>query len=269
MSNLSDLDTDILALAGGDTTEEERGSPTDTKERLGRRVKRSGLTDRNDEYADDVPSGPLSPTPSEDARSVRLLLDAAKLLEQNVIPCTQPDCPVKHPHGERVYLFEGRVPNSELANVYFAPSRPPPSVVEAYNNLDGLPSWQDLDMKDRFFEYHTAPCRPSKHLDKVGKLRCKSEHCGVRLQPHQKGVYLHDGIDASLHMSRRLNHAFGISNPPPEVWQSAIQVQNGTGTELDEMRVDDFSVHHTRWDANDIRHYELSSWIKERRYQRP
>ncbi|KAL8685857.1 MAG: hypothetical protein Q9224_005642, partial [Gallowayella concinna] len=119
------------------------------------------------------------------------LLRAAILREQNDIPCTSPNCPVTHPHGEGLYLYEGEVPNSGWAKVYFAPSIPPPAVVEAFNKIDGLPSWDDLNIKDRFFQYHTVPCRPSKHLNKVGKRPCTSQHCGVE-EPHQTGLYLHD-----------------------------------------------------------------------------
>ncbi|KAL8765760.1 MAG: hypothetical protein Q9209_007267 [Squamulea sp. 1 TL-2023] len=248
------------------------------RERLRQRNKRAGVTTRNDEDEKDISKGPmslLSPTRappgeySEDARAIVMLREAAEYLEQNAIPCTSPNCPATHPHGEGPYLFQGRVPDSELANVYFAPSIPPPSVVQAFNNLDALPSWQDLDMKDRFFNYHTAPCRPSKYLDKVGKLQCKSKNCGVEVQPHQKGAYLHGGLDGSLHLSRRLHHAFGISNPPPEVWDSAIRIQNGNATERDKERVDDFSAHHTRWDTGDARRAEMMSWQKERRSERP
>lgn len=248
------------------------------KEKLRRRNERSGVTMGKSEPESDVPgasTGPAvrTPTPppetSEDARSLAMFLGAAKVLDQNVIPCTSPGCPVTHPHGEGPYLFEGKVPNSELANVYFSPSVPPPAVVKAFNAVDGMPSSKDLEMKDRFFEYHTAPCRPSKHLNKVWARQCKSKNCGVDLQPHKKGAYLHEGIDASLHQSRRSNHAFGISNPPPEVWESAFRVQDGNATDRDHERVNDFSAHHACFIKGDARRAELQSWQKERRNERP
>ncbi|CAL8577262.1 hypothetical protein XPA_003099 [Xanthoria parietina] len=136
------------------------------QEQSRQRQERSGVT-----MGKAVPEAAYAPTQppkiSDDVRSVAMLLDAAKVVDQNVIPCTSPDCPVTHPHGEGPYLFEGEVPNSELANRYFSPSVPPPAVVKAFNALDGMPSLKDLDMKDRFYEYHTVPCRPSKHLKRM------------------------------------------------------------------------------------------------------
>ena len=238
------------------------------QEQSRQRQERSGVT-----MGKAVPEAAYAPTQppkiSDDVRSVAMLLDAAKVVDQNVIPCTSPDCPVTHPHGEGPYLFEGEVPNSELANRYFSPSVPPPAVVKAFNALDGMPSLKDLDMKDRFYEYHTVPCRPSKHLKRMFTRDCKSKNCGVDLQPHKQGVYLHDGKDASLHQARRSNHAFGISNPPPEIWAAAFRMQDGSATDRDRERVDDFSAHHVGFDKADGRQPELVSWRKERRSERP
>ncbi|KAL8809022.1 MAG: hypothetical protein Q9200_003800 [Gallowayella weberi] len=204
------------------------------------------------------------------------LLQAAILRERNDIPCTSPNCPVTHPHGEGLYLYEGEVPNSALANAYFAPSIPPPAVVEAFNKLDGLPSWHDLNTKDRFFEYHTVPCRPSKHLGKVGKRQCKSQNCGVE-EPHMTGLYLNDDLDASLFMQRFTNHVFGISNPPQKVWDAARRIKNGKATERDHQLVHDFSAHHTRWEKDVSLSWEggsldaktFKAFQKEWRIQRP
>ncbi|KAL8976069.1 MAG: hypothetical protein Q9205_007858, partial [Flavoplaca limonia] len=200
-NELTDVDENILELADGDTTEEEdesdiihagpnlrvRQSATNNclenrpyldpfrEARASQRNQRSGVTMGNLEPENDVPSassGPSTYTPaplpetSQDAKSLAMFLDAAKLLEQNQIPCTSPDCPAPHPHMEGPYLFEGKVPNSELADVYFAPSIPPPAVVEAYNNIEKMPSLADLEIHDRFFAYHTVPCRPSRYLNK-------------------------------------------------------------------------------------------------------
>ncbi|KAL8799290.1 MAG: hypothetical protein Q9182_005994 [Xanthomendoza sp. 2 TL-2023] len=204
------------------------------------------------------------------------LLQAMILREQNDIPCTSPNCPVTHLHGEGLYLYEGEVPNSGLANAYFAPSIPPPAVVEAFNKINGLPSWGDLDTKDRFYEYHTVACRPSKHLGKVGKRQCKSQDCGVE-EPHKTGLYLHDDHDASLFMQRHTNHIFGISNPPPKVWDAALRVKDGNGTERDHELVHDFSAHHSRWgkdhvvswDGGSIDTKRFKAFQKEWQSQRP
>ncbi|KAL8838812.1 MAG: hypothetical protein Q9176_004885 [Flavoplaca citrina] len=303
-NELTDVDENILELADGDTTEEEdesdiihagpnlrvRQSATNNclenrpyldpfrEARARQRNQRSGVTMGNLEPENDVPSassGPSTYTPaplpetSQDAKSLAMFLDAAKLLEQNQIPCTSPDCPAPHPHMEGPYLFEGKVPNSELADVYFAPSIPPPAVVEAYNNIEKMPSLADLEIHDRFFAYHTVPCRPSRYLNKVGKSQCKSKNCGVDLQPHKTGAYLHDGYDASLHLSRRTCHVFGVSNPPPDIWDAAIRIQDGSATDRDLERVDDFSIHHSHFDVDDARRTELQSWQKERRSVRP
>ncbi|KAL8733196.1 MAG: hypothetical protein Q9166_002213 [cf. Caloplaca sp. 2 TL-2023] len=334
----ANLDAEILALAGGDTTEEEdlsegKGSPqanarfegehgviirTDhnlrhrsatgeimqtghdlrrremtqafpylaswqreqQQKRCQRTEGRLSMVEDNGETSGDSASPPpqasrfLSPEKKE---KFSKLIQAAIWVEQNDIPCTSPNCPVGHPHGEGLYRYEGEVPNSDLANVYFAPSIPPPAVVEAFNKINGRPSWQDLVIKDRFFDYHTVPCRPSKHLDKVGKLQCKSKNCGVESQPHQKGLYLDLGFDASLVTMRNTNHIFGISNPPPKVWDAAVRMKNGNGTERDHELVHDFSAHHTRWEDGDriqwegglIPAREFKKWQKEWKSQRP
>ncbi|KAI4237948.1 MAG: hypothetical protein LQ352_007905, partial [Teloschistes flavicans] len=111
-----------------------------------------------------------------------LLLRAAALMERSTIRCTSSKCPITHPHGEGLYRHPFPVPNSELANLYFAPSIPPPHVVAAFNTAfkktTATPA-SCLDVKAAFFDHHTSPCRPSKHLVKVGKLHCKSQHCGL------------------------------------------------------------------------------------------
>ncbi|KAL8900420.1 MAG: hypothetical protein Q9207_005710 [Kuettlingeria erythrocarpa] len=200
------------------------------------------------------------------------LLEVPALLEANEIPCTSFGCPIQEPHGEGYYRYEGEVLNSELANQYFSPSVPPPAVVEAFNAIAGKPSWNDLNSKDRFFEFHTEPCRPSKHLTKVWKLPCKAAHCGVPESYHKKGAYLHNGLDASLSLARRVKHYFGISNPPPEIWAAAMRIEEGTATPKDQELVDDFSAHHVRFEwrkdnADALKAF--TAWQKQRKSERP
>ncbi|KAL8655994.1 MAG: hypothetical protein Q9226_002832 [Calogaya cf. arnoldii] len=242
-----------------------------------RRSKHSKIPMEEAEYENDVPSasaGPVSRTPTQlpeaslDVRNLNMLAEAARLAEQNNIPCTSPNCPVDHPHGEGLYRFEGEVPNSELANQYFSPSVPPPVVVKAFNALD-LPTLKDHGLQNRVFEYHTRPCRPSKHFQLMRRYQCHSKICGVDWQPHNEGVYLHDGVDASIHQARRSHHVFGISNPPPAIWDSFFRVQDGNATDRDRERVDDFNAHHVDFIPGDARRPGLHKWQKERRNERP
>ncbi|KAL8926232.1 MAG: hypothetical protein Q9208_003135 [Pyrenodesmia sp. 3 TL-2023] len=212
-------------------------------------------------------AGPLRP-----GHGFQMILEAAALLEANEIPCTSIGCPIPEAHGEGLYRYEGEIPNSDLANQYFWPSAPPPTVVEAFNAVDGTPSWKDLSTKDRFFEFHTAPCRPSKHLSRVWKLPCKSAHCGMLGSQHNKGAYLHNGLDASLNLARRVNHCFGISNPPPEIWAAAIRIQDDVATSRDRELVDDFSAHHVRFEwrrANADALKKFTAWQNQRKSDRP
>ncbi|KAI4185166.1 MAG: hypothetical protein LQ346_005964 [Caloplaca aetnensis] len=202
----------------------------------------------------------------------QMMLEAAAWFEANEIPCTSFGCPIQEPHGEGFYRYEGEVLNSELANQYFWPSVPPPAVVEAFNAIAGKPSWDDLKSKDRFFEFHTEPCRPSKHLSRVWKLPCKAAHCGMLDSYHNKGVYLHKGLDASLSLGRRVKHSFGISNPPPEIWAAAMRIEEGTATPNDQELVDDFSAHHVRfeWRKDNAEALKaFTAWQKQRKSERP
>lgn len=212
-------------------------------------------------------AAPLVPDPpAEDG--IAMILRAAVLVERTLIPCTSERCPIPHPHGEGLYQHVGPVPNSQLANVFFAPSIPPPAVVEAFNNIAGLPSWRDLNIKDGFFENHILPCRPSKHLSKQLKAKCNSVHCGVEEISHQKGVYLHDDLDASHSLARQVHHIFGISNPPPKVWEAALRLEKGEATMVDRDLVDDFSAHHGRFEDGTEGVKEFKEWQKERRQVR-
>ncbi|KAL8865393.1 MAG: hypothetical protein Q9174_006907, partial [Haloplaca sp. 1 TL-2023] len=116
----------------------------------------------------------------------------------------------------------------------------------------GLPNWLDLNTKDGFFENHTLPCRPSKHLDKVLKGTCHSKHCGVEHQGkgshHKKGLYLHDDLDPSDSMARRVNHLYGLANPPPKVWEAAFRLKEGGEEMGDRDKVDGFVAHHVRFE---------------------
>lgn len=210
-------------------------------------------------------AGPPPPAPG-----FQMLLDAAALLGTNDISCTSFGCPIKGPHPEGLYRYPGPVPNSDLANEYFAPSIPPPAVVEAFNRIAGRPSLNDLHVKDYFFDYHTLPCRPSKHLPKVWKVPCKSQRCGVQ-GPHNKGAYLHDGLDASLGRAREVSFCFGISNPPPRVWEAALRIVDHTATAADNEHVDDFSAHHVRFDTEkgSTNAKPFQEWQKERMAARP
>ena len=208
-----------------------------------------------------------SPPLSEDG--VSMILRAAILFEQNMIFCSSFGCPIQTPHGEGIYRHTEQVLDSELANSYFAPSLPPPCVVEAFNRIgNNMSSLDDLYIKDYFFDYHTAPCRPSKHLRKVGKQPCKSQICGCEEQPHSKGLYLHNGLDASYGFARRVNHLFGIANPPPQVWDAAFRVIDGIGDKIDYQLVDDFSAHHVRLEDGATGREQFMKWQKQRRTER-
>lgn len=231
---------------------------------------------KEDETEDDedIPQGlaniPLA-GPRRPGHGFQMLLDAASLLDQNDTPCTSFGCPIAEPHGEGMYWYPGEVvADSGFANIYFAPSIPPPAVVEAFNCT--TPTLDQLSLRDCFFDFHTTPCRPSKYLSMVWKLPCKSRHCQVK-EPHNKGAYLHKGLDASHTWARHVNHAFGISNPPPKVCEAAIRCTDGVGTYLDQEIVDDFSAHHVRFDAKDRNGDMLAKkfalWQKRRMSERP
>ena len=65
------------------------------------------------------------------------------------------------------------------------------------------------------------------------------------------------------------HHVFGISNPPPAVWDSLFRVQDGVATDRDHERVDDFNAHHVDFIPGDTRRPGLHIWQKERRKERP
>lgn len=224
-----------------------------------------------DETEDRLATIPVakSKSPSSDRDGISMLLQAAVLVERRDIPCIAVGCPIKGPHSEGLFIHPEAVPNSTMANTFFAPSIPPPSVVQAFNNINGRPSWHDLDTKDHFFEYHTAPCRPSKHLSKVAKTSCTSNNCGVVGQPHKKGIFLQDGLDASINLSRRVKFIFGISNPPAEVWEAAIRYVDGVSNHVDDKLVDDFRAHHVRLEDGAPDKKEFYRWQQHGRAQRP
>ncbi|KAL8838183.1 MAG: hypothetical protein Q9170_002226 [Blastenia crenularia] len=232
-------------------------------ERQRRRLENQKL---DDETEDEGASTDRSTPPPENG--VSMLLRAAVLIE-NIIPCNAFGCPIKEPHPEGLYRFPGEVSDSALANAFFAPSIPPPSIVTAFNKIVSKPSLNDLYTKDYFFKYHTAPCRPSLHLSKVGKLPCKSKHCGVRGQYHHRGLYLHDGLDASYNLARRVGHIFGIANPPPEIWASGIRCARGTATHEDYQSTEDFIAHHVRLEDDATDKAEFLEMQRQRRAQRP
>lgn len=219
--------------------------------------------------AKQLAESPLARTSPSSDDGISMLLQAAVLLERSDIPCNAFGCPIKEPHSEGLYLHPQAVPNSSMANAFFAPSIPPPSVVEAFNNITGRPSLRDLHTKDYFFDYHTAPCRPSKHLSKVAKTVCRSNNCGVVGQPHKKGIFLQDGLDPSYNLARRVNHMFGISNPPAKVWDAGIRYVDGVGNLDDYELVEDFRAHHVRLADNATNRKEFYRWQQHRRADRP
>ncbi|KAI4172433.1 MAG: hypothetical protein LQ343_003523 [Gyalolechia ehrenbergii] len=212
---------------------------------------------------------PLARSTSPSTNGISMLLQAAVLLERSEVPCNAFGCPIKEPHSEGLFLHPEEVPDSGMANTFFAPSKPPPSVVRAFNNISGRPSLDDLHTKDSFFEYHTAPCRPSKNLSKVGKTPCKSKNCGVIGQAHNKGIFLQNGLDPSNNLARRMNYIFGISNPPPNVWESAIRCIDGVGNQHDWELVEDFRAHHVRLEDSATDKVEFYRWQQRRRAERP
>ncbi|KAL8933242.1 MAG: hypothetical protein Q9216_006454 [Gyalolechia sp. 2 TL-2023] len=213
-----------------------------------------------------IPFASSTPPPTD---GISMLLQAAVLLERRQVPCDASACPIKEPHSEGLFLHPGEVPDSGMANTYFAPSIPPPSVVRAFNKVGERPTWDDLYTKDYFFEYHTAPCRPSKNLSKAAKTVCRSKTCGVIGQPHSKGIFLQDGLDPSNSLARRLNYVFGISNPPPAVWESAIRCTDGVGSQQDFELVQDFRAHHVRLENNATDRLEFYRWQQHQRAERP
>ncbi|KAL8747847.1 MAG: hypothetical protein Q9184_007548 [Pyrenodesmia sp. 2 TL-2023] len=234
-------------------------------------IKMEDETDDDESFSERLASIPLAGS-RRPGHGFQMILEAAALLEANEIPCTSFGCPIQEPHGEGLYRYKGKVPNSDLANQYFWPSVPSPEVVEAFNAIDGKPSWSELNTKDRFFEFHTAPCRASKHLSRVWKLPCKSAHCGMLEPHHKKGAYLHNGLDASLNLARRVKHCFGISNPPPEIWAAAIRIEDEVATPRDRELVDDFSAHHVRFEwrrdnADALK--KFTAWQNQRKSDRP
>ncbi|KAI4087783.1 MAG: hypothetical protein LQ344_006539 [Seirophora lacunosa] len=239
-------------------TEDEGESGTATPEKIAASVPRA--------------AAPASSS-QQPAHGILLLLKAAALLGHNETPCTSPACPIFESHGSGLYRHPEPVPDSALANAYFAPSIPPPIVVAAFNAAaQDKPSLADLHTKDVFFAEHTAPCRPSKHLDKTWKLQCRSERCGVAqggVLPHKKGVYLHLGLDASPHLAAKVGWCFGVSNPPPEVWEAALRCKDGVDMEGDQELVDDFSAHHVRFAHGHSGVDAFTEWQKERMRERP
>ncbi|KAL8687977.1 MAG: hypothetical protein Q9218_005994 [Villophora microphyllina] len=205
--------------------------------------------------------------PSEDG--ITLILRAAALMERALIPCTSDRCPITHPHGEGLYQHPTPVPNSELANIHFAPGMPPPHVVQAFNNLVGNPvNFQDANIKARFFAYHTAPCRESEHLKKALTSKCNSQYCGVEGKVHLKGIYLHEGFDASHSLAAQTHRIFGISSPPPKIWEAALRLEKGEWMEGDRDAVDDFCAFHGWFEAGTDGLKELKIWQNERRKAR-
>ncbi|KAL9009319.1 MAG: hypothetical protein Q9173_005641 [Seirophora scorigena] len=239
-------------------TEDEGKSGTATPEHIAASVPRS--------------AAPASSS-QQPAHGILLLLKAAALLEHNETPCTSPACPISEPHGCGLYRHPQPVPESALANAYFAPSIPPPIVVAAFNAAaQDKHSLADLRTKDVFFAEHTAPCRPSKHLDKTRKPQCRSERCGVAqggMLHHKKGAYLHLGLDANSHLAAKVGWCFGVSNPPPEVWEAALRCKDGVDIEGDQELVDDFSAHHVRFAHGHSGVDAFREWQKERMREGP
>ncbi|KAL8932716.1 MAG: hypothetical protein Q9211_006158 [Gyalolechia sp. 1 TL-2023] len=245
-------------------------------ERQQRRSEKSKVSiQTKDESEDEITkaqrlaSSPLASWTPPSTDGISMLLQAAALLERSEIPCDALDCPIKEPHFEGLFLHPEQVPDSSMANTFFAPSVPPPSVVRAFNNISGRPSWDDLQTKDSFFNHHTAPCRPSKNLSKVGKTPCKSKNCGAIGQPHNKGLFLQDGLDPSNNLARRVKYIFGISNPPPHVWESAIRFIDGVGDQHDFELVEDFRAHHVRLENGATDKAEFYRWQQQTRAERP
>ncbi|KAL9601596.1 MAG: hypothetical protein Q9219_002430 [cf. Caloplaca sp. 3 TL-2023] len=238
-----------------------------------KRVKKSTIH-AEDQLKDEIDNAedPVEVLSAQSERSsddpLVMLYKAAVLLGRNEIPCNAFGCPIKGPHGEGLYLHPKEVPNSKQANAFFFPSIPPPSVVEAYNKVRSKPPSADLDVGRKFYDYHTAPCHPSKHLVKVGKFRCRSKNCGVQ-GPHQKGAYLHHGLDASLNQAQRVKYIFGISNPPPEIWDAAVRGQDGVGSKSDDDLVEDFMAHHVRLEKGATDVEEFKEMQKQRKAKRP
>ncbi|KAL8671316.1 MAG: hypothetical protein Q9168_004177 [Polycauliona sp. 1 TL-2023] len=243
--------------------------------RLQNRQARSGMVKRVSKVPV-APNAPVikAPTSSGDdsahaRRRIGMALPLARVLHLTDVPCTSPECPIKGPHGEGPYLYPVEVPNSDLANVHFAPSIPPPAVVNAFNS--DRPGSEGEDIQRAFHKHHVAPCKPSKHLGgAVGTLACTSEICGVE-EPHKKGAYLHEGLDPSISQMRRSDYAFGISNPPPEIWEAWFRIMDNTGTEYDAERFSDFSAHHAHFTADEKSAEDLAEfriWQEEWKSQR-
>ena len=73
---------------------------------------------------------------------------------------------------------------------------------------------------------------------------------------HVKGPYFHEGKMPSHEMTTRTDHFFGVSNPPPHVWDSLLRMQSENGEEEldgDKELVEEFVENHTvlgNWTPN-------------------
>ena len=69
---------------------------------------------------------------------------------------------------------------------------------------------------------------------------CTSPSCPVGTIRHESGLYLHDGkINEEVQ-----DYPFGLSNPPPAVWQMVHRLEAGTEQPGDQESVDSFTRNH-------------------------
>ena len=78
---------------------------------------------------------------------------------------------------------------------------------------------------------------------------------------------MQDDLDPSHSMARRVDHLFGLANPPLQVWEAAFRLKEGGGEEEgDRDLVDGFLAHHVRFEEvvkGELK--EFKEWQKERR----
>ncbi|MCJ1423855.1 hypothetical protein MMC29_001740 [Sticta canariensis] len=94
----------------------------------------------------------------------------------------------------------------------------------------------------RWMEANAAEAAPDESEElRMIYDRCTSPSCPVPPTiPHERGIYLHDGeFNGELR-----EYPFGLSNPPPAVWQMVHRLEAGTGQPGDQEAVDSFTRNH-------------------------
>ncbi|MCJ1464541.1 hypothetical protein MMC07_003154 [Pseudocyphellaria aurata] len=139
----------------------------------------------------------------------------------------------------RDFVHGGNNPEQEGAGG--APRSPPPTGLPHHSDANGNDDNGDGDEEDFVVPANGSdppspsplphPLRPEGLFE-----RCTSPLCPVPTL-HDRGLYLHEG-----RLPRR--YRFGMSNPPPEVWEMVDRLQEGIEQPGDQEVVDAFSRNH-------------------------